>query len=174
MNKFIYIAFISFLLISCRESPKEICENEANMTVKSIEALMKKPFQSEISALSSEIRKTDRNISEIEKNIERGYILHVQTETKRGSKVGICYNEWLNPYYCPVPTRKTETIQTPVPINFTEEKSRLKFFESKLLKLRDELKILKKKRDKEVKKLEPQYTNAKKKVASAIQRCQNL
>ena len=117
-----------------------------------------------------ELSSTVDLITEAKSNIERGYILHTQNQST--SYLGTCYDAWLRPYSCDLPSSKK--IETPVAINFSEENARLKYLEKREKELQKEHILYWEKRKTYVKEMEPYLEKEKEKKALQIKKCEEL
>ena len=167
MIKFIFLLSAFFFAFSC-SSPQKNCKREAEIewqsTLRVYNLVM--PQNKYLGELSS----TVDLITEAKSNIERGYILHTQNQST--SYLGTCYDAWLNPYSCDLPSSKK--IETPVAINFSEENARLKYLEKREKELQKEHKLYWDKRNAYVKEMEPYLEKEKEKKALQIKKCEEL
>jgi hypothetical protein len=167
MIKFILL-LSAFLFVSSCSSPQKNCKREAEIEYSSTFGayLHDMPRNKNPGELSS----TVDLITEAKSNIERGYILHTQNQST--SYLGTCYDAWLNPYSCDLPSSKK--IETPVAINFSEENARLKYLEKREKELQKENELIREKLEAYMKKMKPYLEKEEEKKALKIKKCEEL
>ena len=81
---------------------------------------------------NSDLRDSERRLSELQGNVARGYAIH--TSQERRTYVGVCYDKDGDPYECP--KSDWETVERPVAIDVTDQRRQIAAIESRLPALR--------------------------------------